>query len=412
MAESIDKKNLPEAPSEKPPEDSNHQIGNHNHSRSRALWAFTFFLILCAVGWFCYWYFYLRFYESTDDAYANGNFINVNSVISEAVIAFYADNTDLVKEGQLLVELDRTNYQAIYNKELASLSSITLQVRQLYENAQINRDQIKNKRAILERRQFDYRERLNLSKTKPEAVAQEDYIHSEKDFIAAQFDLQQAESQLAASLAAIGNTPPEKHPLIEQQKENVRIAYYNLQHCSIYAPQTGYIAQRTVEVGQWITPTTNLMAIIPTDYVWVDANFKETQLKNMRIGQPAVVWFDLYGSNVKYEGKVIGIASGTGSIFSLIPPQNATGNWIKIVQRLPVRISLDPETIKQFPIRLGISAEVDVNVTDQNLPFLAPIPVEKSVSKTFVFDIHMKTLDQLMDRIIRENLATPKETSQ
>lgn len=296
-----------------------------NYSRSRALGWFTFLLLVIGFTWFCYWYFYLQYRESTDDAYADGNLININSVISGAVIAYYADNTDLVKKGQLLVELDRTNYQAIYNKELATLASVAL-------------------------------------------------------------------------------TVPESHPLIEQQKENIRTAFYHLQHCSIYTPQTGYIAQRTVDVGNWITPTTNLMAVIPTDYVWVNANYKETQLRKMRIGQPAVVWFDLYGSKVKYEGKVIGIASGTGSVFSLIPPQNATGNWIKIVQRLSVRISLDRETTEKFPVRLGISAEVDVDITNQNLPLLSLSPPEKPVAKTDVFDIHMKELNQIMDKIIRDNL--------
>lgn len=377
---------------------------NNNQSRSRALWSFTFLLLLVGLACFCYWYFYLQYYESTDDAYANGNFININSVISGAVIAYYADNTDLVKEGQLLVELDRTNYQSVYNKELATLASVTLQVRQLYENVQINIANLKNKHSEVERTKFDYNSRLKLRQNNLEAVSQEDFVHSERDFFAAQYNLEQAASQLESAKAAAGNTPPETHPLIEQQKENIRIAFYNLQHCSIYAPQTGYVAQRSVEVGQWIIPTTNLMAVIPTNYVWVDANFKETQLNQMRIGQPAVIWFDLYGSKIKYEGKVVGIASGTGSIFSLIPPQNATGNWIKIVQRLPVKISLDEETVKQFPIRLGISAEVTVNITDQNLPRLSTLPPEKPVAITRVFDIHLTKVNEVMDKIIHDNL--------
>jgi membrane fusion protein (multidrug efflux system) len=281
-------------------------------------------------------------------------------------------------------------------------------VRQLYDNVQINRANVENKRTALERTRADYESRLKLRIKKPEAVAREDFIHSQQDFLAAQFNFQQAESQLEAALAATGNTVPEHHPQIEQQKEIIRTAFYQLQHCSIYAPQTGYVAQRSVEVGNWITPTTNLMAIIPTDYVWVDANFKETQLGKMRIGQPAVVWFDLYGSKMKYEGKVIGIASGTGSVFSLIPPQNATGNWIKIVQRLPVRISLDRETTQKFPVRLGISAEVNVNVTDQNLPLLASVPPQKPVAKTKVFDIQMEGLEQVMNKIVRDNLKPPK----
>lgn len=386
-------------------EETNSETKNHsNRARSRTLQWFTLVLILAGVAWFCYWYFYLQYHESTDDAYANGNLININSVISGAVVAFYADDTDLVKEGQLLVTLDRTNYEAIYNKELATLALVTLHVRQLYDEVETSRANVRNKQTDLERTKIDYNDRLSLRQTNPEAVAQEDFVNAEHAFLAAQFNLQQAESQVRSALAAAGNTAPESHPLILQQRANILTAFYHLQHCSIYAPQTGYVAQRAVDVGTWITPTTNLMAIIPTDYVWIDANFKETQLGKIRIGQPAVIWFDLYGSKVKYEGKVIGIASGTGSVFSLIPPQNATGNWIKIVQRLPVRISLDEETIKEFPVRLGISAEVDVNVTNQNLPLLSKIPPEKPVAITRVFDIQLREINQIMDKIIRDNL--------
>lgn len=376
----------------------------NNQNRSKALWRFTFLLILIALAWFCYWFFYLRYHESTDDAYVNGNFVNINPVISGAVVAFYADDTDLVKEGQLLASLDKTNFQIVYDKELASLSSVTLQVRQLYDNVQTAKSNLEIKQNALERAKFDYENRLKLFENNREAVSQEDFIHSNHDYLSAQFDYQQAKSQLEATQAAVGNSPPEKHPLIEQQKEAVRTAYYNLQHCSIYAPTTGYVAQRSVDVGQWVTPAVNLMAIIPTDYVWVDANYKETQLEYMKIGQPATVTFDLYGSKAKYQGHVIGIASGTGSIFSIIPPQNATGNWIKIVQRLPVRISLDKETLEKYPPRLGISAYVDVDITNQDLPFLAPTPSTKPVGKTTVFDIDLENVNKAMDEIIQNNL--------
>lgn len=400
--------NKPLAPPDLPKGDLNSNPPsneNHNHSRTRALWGFSIFLILSSILWFCYWYFYLQYYESTDDAYANGNLINVNSVIPGAVVAYYADDTDLVNEGQLLVQLDKTNYQATYEQELNRLASIALQVRRLYDQVKINQAIVKNKEIELTRQEFDYRNRSQLLKIYPEAVSKEDFFHSEQSYLFAQSDLLKAKSQLASALSIVGNTALERHPLIEKQKEKIRLAFYHLEHCSIYAAQTGYIAQRNVDVGQWITPTSNLMAIIPTNYVWVDANFKETQLTKMRIGQPATVWFDLYGSNVKYEGKVIGIASGTGSVFSLIPPQNATGNWIKIVQRLPVRISLDSETTKKFPVRLGISAEVEVDVTNQALPYLSPTPQEKFVSKTDVFEIQMEKLNQMMDEIVRDNFV-------
>jgi membrane fusion protein (multidrug efflux system) len=394
---------------------NNHSVesaNGKNRSRSRALWLFTLFLFAAGLAWLAYWYFYLQYHESTEDAYANGNFISINPVISGAVIAFYTDNTDLVKKGQLLVELDPTNYQSIYEKELATLAQVTLRVRQLYNDVQTQHANVRNQRAIVKRAQFDFNNRSKLRESNPEAVSKEDFFHAQQDYLSTQSNLQQAESKLNASLAAAGNTPPEKHPLIENQKAIIRSAYYNLRHCAIYAPETGYVAQRNVNVGEWVTPTTNLMAIIPTYPVWVDANFKETQLGKIRIGQPAVIHFDLYGSNVSYQGKVIGIASGTGSVFSLIPPQNATGNWIKIVQRLPVRISLDRETTEKFPVRLGISAEVDIDVSNQDLPMLATSPVQKPVEKTFIFDIHMGEVNQIMDRIVRDNLQSEQIENQ
>lgn len=374
--------------------------------RSNYMLLFTLLIAILGIAWFLYWYFYLSYYQSTDDAYANGNFIVVNSAIPGSVVSYYADNTDLVNEGQLLVQLDRTNYQVTFDRELATLASVVLEVRQLYDNVKISQANLDNRKATLERTQYDFNNRSNLVGSG--AVSNEDFVHAKNDLAIAEYNFRQAQFQLQSAEAAAGNTPVEQHPLIEKQKSNVRSAYYNLRHCSIYAPATGYVAQRTVEVGKWVTPQTALMAIIPTTYVWVDANFKETQLYNMRIGQPATVWLDIYGSKVKYEGKVLGIASGTGSVFSLIPPQNATGNWIKIVQRLPVRISLDPETVQKYPLRLGLSANVDVDVRNQDLPLLAPVASTAPVGETAVFDIEMQAANKMIDTIVQENLSKQK----
>lgn len=372
-------------------------------SRNQKLFWLTSVLLAIAIAWLLYWFFYLQYYEYTDDAYANGNMVNVNSAISSSTIAFFADDTDLVMEGMLLVQLDPTEYLMKYEKELAALASETLQVSQLYDRVLANQANVQSKQTAYEKAKYDYQNRLTLIDSK--AISNEDFIHSRDDLKVSEANLNQAKYDLQVSLDAAGNTSPQKHPRIEEQKARVRIAYYQLKHTSVYAPTTGYIAQRNVEVGQWVTPGANLMAIIPTDYVWVDANFKETQLTYMRIGQPATVWLDIYGSNVRYEGKVLGIASGTGSIFSIIPPQNATGNWIKIVQRLPVRISLDPQTVKKFPTRLGLSAEVNVDITNQDLPMLAVSPpAAKPISKTQVFDIDYSELNQMLDTLVEENL--------
>ncbi len=295
------------SPSQKPKTAENSPTENtkpNNQKRSRALWWFTLFLVVAGISWGCLWFFYFRFHEWTDDAYANGNLIFINPVIPGAVVAFFADDTDLVVEGKLLVLLDDTYYRVVYERELATLASVVLQVRQLYDAIKVNLAVIKSRQAAVSRLKVEYEDRLNLHLHNPKAVASEDYIRAMEDYKGSQFDLNQAEHQLEVAIAAAGNTVIEKHPLIEQQKQAVRAAFYNLEHCSIFAPATGYVAQRTVDVGNWVTPTTNLMAIIPKDYVWVDANFKETQLAYMRIGQPATVYFDLYGSKAKYEGQV------------------------------------------------------------------------------------------------------------
>jgi len=380
-----------------------------NYGKKRTLWWLSGVIIAIGLIWIFLWVFYFRFHESTDDAYANGNLININPAVPGSVVAFFADDTDLVVEGQLLVLLDRTDYQIRYENALASLAQSVLQVRQLFAQVEAQRANMESKHRAFTKAQYDYQNRAQLIGSK--AISNEDYVHSMDDLFIAEMNYKQALFQFQAALDAVGNTSLEEHPLIEDQKARVRDAFYSLQHCAVYAPATGYVAQRQVDVGEWVQPTTAMMAVIPKDYVWVDANFKETQLKYMRIGQPASVWLDLYGSSIKYEGKVLGIASGTGSVFSLIPPQNATGNWIKIVQRLPVRISLDPEQVKKFPIRLGLSAEVNVNITEQNLPMLAIVPPTQPVGTTSIFDLRLEQVDKTIDEVIQANLKKdrPKE---
>lgn len=374
--------------------------------RNRALLGLTIILLLLGLAWFYWWFNYLRFYETTEDAYVNGNMVNVTSVISGLPIAFFADSTDLVEEGQLLVLLDPTEYRIQYERELANLAATALEVVQIYEAVKTNQLSVQNRRVLVDRARFDYESRHSLLGSR--AVTKEEYVHAKDTLDSAEIELRQAEKQLEIALAAAGPTPMEKHPNIERQKAIVWAAFYNLKHCSILAPVTGYVAQRAVEVGQWVNSNTALMAIIPSNYMWVDANFKETQLRDMRIGQPANVTFDLYGSGVEFEGKVLGIASGTGSVFSLIPPQNATGNWIKIVQRLPVRIGLDLNQIKQFPLRLGLSAKVTVNISDNQLPMLAQVPSKTPIASTSVYDLDFAEVDQAINQILSEYLKLPE----
>ncbi len=370
--------------------------------RSRATLWLTLIMILLGIAWFLYWFLYAQYYEYTDDAYTNGNYINVTSVIEGTPIAFYADDTDLVEEGQLLIALDQTPYRVAYEKELAALASVILQVNQIYDNVLVSEETVKNRGISLDRVQYDFNNRKPLAEA--QAISNEEFIHSQDDLRLAQSNLKQSQEQLRVAKDARGNTPIDKHPQIIQQINAVINAYYKLQHCFIYAPATGYVAKRAVQLGQWINPETYTMAIIPTTGMWVDANYKETQLGNMRIGQPATVTLDIYGSSLVFNGTVGGIASGTGSVFSLIPPQNATGNWIKIVQRLPVRIYLDPKQTERFPMRLGISAEVYVDITNTDLPMFAPKPHTLPIGTTTVFNLDYKEAEEAISKIMKANI--------
>lgn len=375
---------------------------NSSRNRRAKMYGFTLIIVVIGIAWALIWFLYWQYYESTDDSYVKGNLVNVTSVIEGAPIAFYADDTDLVEEGQVLVVLDSTDHQINYEKQKADLASTVLQVRQLYHTVKENQVNLENKRTLLSRALYDYENRQKLISSK--AITNEDFTHSRDDLTLAELNLKIAEYQLQIALDAAGNTSIENHPLIEVQKANVRNAFYNLKHCTIYAPTTGYVAQRNVEVGQWVKQTTPMMAIIPINYMWVDANFKETQLTYMRIGQRAWVTFDIYGGSEVFDGVVLGIASGTGSVFSLIPPQNATGNWIKIVQRLPVRISIDPEKMKKFPLRLGLSTNVSVDISNTDLPMLAQVNTQNPIAKTRVFDLDFREVEEVIDRIIKDNL--------
>lgn len=386
------------------PENKQPEKKSNNSLRSRLLIGTTVVILLIGIVFLCLWILYFQYHESTDDAFASGNLTNVNSAISGNIISFNVQDTNLVKEGELIVSLDKSYYAMVYKKELETLASVVLQVNQLYEQVNANQILVDNKKTILSRAQYDYGNRSQLVSSK--AISNEDFTHSKDNLLIAQLDLQFAEAQLKLAQDAAGNTLPQEHPLLEKQKSAVRIAFYNLQHCCIYAPTTGYVAKKAVGVGQWVSPNTNLMAIIPSQGVWVDANFKETQLTYMRVGQPATVWFDLYGSKIKFQGKVLGIASGTGSVFSIIPPQNATGNWIKIVQRLPVRISLDSEQVQKYPIRMGISAEVDVDISNQELPRLVEVLSTQPVVKTKIFNLDFTEADHEIKKILQDNLKT------
>ncbi len=374
-------------------------------SPHRKAWIFGYILIALLIGIaiFIYWWGWLRFRAYTDDAYVAGNMVTLTPQIPGIVVSINADETDIVEKNQLIVELDPTDFAIAYEQKKAELAEALRNAISWFERVGELKAELEVQKAVLWKSALDYEHRKNL--VQQGGVSKEDFEHSEADLRAAFASLIDIEHSLIAAIAQVERTTVVTHPSVEVAQEQLKEAYVQLNRCKIYAPVTGMIAQRNVQVGERVEAAGNLLAIVPLDQIWVYANYKETQLTKMKIGQPVKMTADIYGSSVVYQGKVIGIAAGTGSVFSIIPPQNATGNWIKIVQRLPVRITLDPEQIIEHPLRLGLSMEVTVdlhNTQGSSLPHLkSPAPVYA----TDIWDEQLKGADVVIDEIIQANVA-------
>jgi membrane fusion protein (multidrug efflux system) len=378
------------------------QSQNNNGKRKRLMTLLVGVILLAAVAYGVYYFLVARFHEDTDDAYVNGNVVQITPQVTGTVIAVNADDTQTVKAGDPLVVLDGADARVALQQAEANLAQTVRQVRGLFVNNDQYQAQIAQRQADLSRAQDDLRRRLAVAQTG--AVSQEEISHARDTVKAAQAALDAAQQQLASNRALTSNTTIATHPNVLAAAAKVRDAYLNNARNTLPAPVTGYVAKRAVQVGQRVAPGTPLMAIVPLESVWVDANFKEVQLKHMRIGQPVELTADVYGSSVVYHGKVVGFSAGTGSAFSLLPAQNATGNWIKVVQRLPVRIELDPKELHDHPLRIGLSMQADVDIKNENGSQLGN--AQNTVYQTNVFDKYGAEADAEIARIIAENAGS------
>lgn len=326
--------------------------------RKRLLSILALLLLIAAAAWGLRWFLHSRGHESTDDAYVAGNLVRVTPRVGGSVVAVLADDTDYVRQGQLLVKLDDTDARLALAKAEADLGEIVRQVSRSFETHAQQAANLAVKRRTLEQAEADLVRRQRAVAV--EAVSREEAEHARAMRDQAKSEVDLARAQLAASEAEVGGTSVATHPAVKQAEARLREAWLSLNRCAIRAPQAGQVATRSVQIGQQVAPGTPLMAIVPMTQLWVDANFKEDQLKGMTDGQPVQLVSDLYGGDVTFHGTVAGLSPGTGSVFSLLPPQNASGNWIKIVQRLPVRIALDPKELAEHPLRVGLSMRVEV----------------------------------------------------
>ena len=317
-------------------------------------------VLAVALGYGLYWAQVLRYHQTTDDAYVSGNVVQITPQISGTVVAIGADDTQFVKAGQTLVRLDEADAHVALAQAEAQLARTVRDVRNLFATSSQLEASVEARQTELSAAQSDLARRQRLGASG--AVSAEELQHASDAVKAAQAGLLAAQQQLAANRARIDHTTLEDHPQVRDAAAAVRNAYLTLARTRLPAPVSGFIARRNVQLGQRVGPGTPLMAVVPLDQVWVDANFKEPQLARMRAGQPVRLTADLYGTHVVYHGTVAGFGAGTGAAFSLLPAQNATGNWIKIVQRVPVRIALDPRELAQHPLQIGLSMKADVDV--------------------------------------------------
>ncbi|UXY13030.1 efflux RND transporter periplasmic adaptor subunit [Kosakonia sp. ML.JS2a] len=364
--------------------------------------AILFIVLLLIAAGCCAWYFlYARYYETTDDAYVNANLVTLTPQISGTVTQVAVDEGDYVQKGQPLVRLDPSDTQIALQQAEANLASTVRQVRGLYSTVDNYRAQVEAKKVALQTAQNDYTRRQKIAASG--AIAPEDLAHYRDAVTSAKSDLAAVQQALSTNLAMVDDTVIDSHPEIKSAVATLRQRFLDNARSTIVAPVSGFVAKRAVQLGMRVDSGTTLMSIVPLDQVWVDANFKESQMNTMRLGQKVTLTADLYGEDVEYQGTIESLGIGTGSAFSLLPAQNASGNWIKIIQRLPVRITLDPHDMEKHPLRVGLSmfVRVDIRNTEGHL-----LPQQTVAAPRFTTDVYQNALDQadqLVAKILHDN---------
>ncbi len=378
-----------------------------NNKRRKALLILAAVIAVAAIIWTAWYLLVARWHQDTDDAYAQGNVVSITPQTAGTVVSIGVDDGMKVEAGQVLVQLDPNDAKVAYEQAVANLASAVRQVRGLYSVVDAGQAELDAQRVAVERARSDVARRQGLVASG--AVSAEELAHARDQLSAAQAALSASQGQLSRNRAMVDSgNPVAEQPQVRAAAAQVRQAYLALQRASIVAPVSGYVAQRHVQLGQRVQPGASLMTIVPLEQMWVEANFKETQLGNMRIGQPVEVHADLYGDDVTFDGSIGSLGMGTGSAFSLLPAQNASGNWIKIVQRVPVRIDLEPAQLAEHPLRMGLSMSVDVDVHAQDGAVLATKPPANPVLSTNAYSEQLADADALIEKIVHDNLAGKK----
>ena len=374
----------------------------NSRKRTLVLAGITLLFILAGVLYAVYYFLVLATREQTDNAYVGGNLVTLSSQVAGNVSEIRADDTQLVQAGTELIKLDPTDADVTLRQAEANLGKTVRQLRERYSSVAENNAAIELQKQKLKNADDDLARRLPLAAD--HTISGEDIAHARQAVADAKASLAVTETQADVTHASIAGVALESHPAVLAAKADFIQAWLADRRNSILAPVSGYVAKRSVQVGNHVTPGTPLMAIVPLDQLWVDANFKESELQNIRVGQNATIEADMYGGKVTYHGKVLGLSAGTGSAFSLLPAQNATGNWIKVMQRVPVRVSIDAKELADHPLRIGLSTMVTVDTHQTNGVKLGAPVNAGAVYSTQVLNQPIKDAESAADVIIKKNL--------
>jgi membrane fusion protein (multidrug efflux system) len=375
-------------------------------SRRYGLLILALLVLLGGAGYGAYWFFHARFFESTDDSYVNGDVVQITSEVSGTVIGLHVDDTQLVTRGQPLFELDPADAEVAVRHAEANLGRAVRGVRALFAQTDQLRAEIVDRDVALHRAERDYQRRKGL--LSDGAISTEDLQHAQDDLTETRAVLVAARERLNGTKARIDGTRVANNPEVLAAAAALREAWLALRRAKVAAPVGGVVARRTVQLGQRVAAGTPLLGVVPLDGLWVEANFKEVQLRDMRVGQPVTLRTDVYRGAVVYHGRVVGLSAGTGAAFALLPAQNASGNWIKIVQRVPLRVELDPQELRLHPLRIGLSVTATVDIRDTSGALVAsqvrrvPIPLQTSLANDAL-------LEARIAHIVEDNLTGAKD---
>jgi len=378
----------------------------HNY---KFLWIFGAVAVVAIVGILIYHFMVGQYHVTTKDAYVNGNMVRLQPQVTGTVTYIGADQTQPVEVGQILVQLDGKDADVALAQAKANLAQTVRDVVQLFADEKRQEAVLYAQQAQLTRANKELARDRGLVGTR--GVSQEELERSEESARSAEAGIRQAHASLESVRAQIAGTQPATHPRVLLAESNLRNAWLAKNRTSVRSPLNGYLVRREVQLGQQVTPATEMIAITPLDSVWIDANFKETQLEKIRINQPVTIKADIYGSDVEYHGRVLGLTAGTGSSLAVLPPENATGNWIKIVQRLPVRIGLDPRELRDHPLYLGLSTKVDIDLHDLSGAPLSKVAVWPAAMETNVYAQQDAGVTAEIDNIVRTNLQGWQEAN-